>query len=328
MRVDLPVDAGSGDTGSGDNKSGDKGSASAGTVPALAWILLAALTFAWGSMWPLLKIAVSEIPLFSFRAASAIVAGILLFGVTWLSGFSARPVKGEMPRIAIVGLFGVALWFVLSALSVSLLPAGRAALLAYTMPFWALVVAVLFLGERLTARRALGVSAGLGAILLLSWRDLVGDAEETSLVGIGVVLCAAVVWSVGSTLQKEFAFKTPVSAHLAWQLMIGAAPLIGIALLIDSTDWMASVSQRAVIAGLVVSVFSLAFGLWCWSMILKLTNMAFASIAVLSVPAASLCLSAYLLDEPLGPTELGGLALLLVGLATILPFQRKRAKER
>lgn len=302
-------------------------SASAGTIPALAWILLAALTIAWGSMWPLLKIAVSEIPLFSFRAGSAVVASILLFCVTWLSGFSARPVKGEFPKIAIVGLFGVALWFVLSALSVSLLPAGRAALLAYTMPFWALIVAVLFLGERLTSRRALGVSAGLGAIVLLSWRDLSGGGgEETSLLGIATVLCAAVVWSVGSTLQKEFAFKTPVSAHLAWQLTIGAAPLTAVALLVDSTDWIAIVSQRAVIAALVVSIISLAFGLWCWSMILKLTNMAFASIAVLSVPAASLCLSAYLLGEPLGLTELGGLALLLGGLATILPFRGKHAK--
>jgi drug/metabolite transporter (DMT)-like permease len=304
-------------------------SASAGTVPALAWILLVALTFAWGAMWPLLKITVAEIPLFSYRAGSAVVAGILLFAVTWLSGFSARPVRGEFRKIAVVGTFGVALWFILSGLSVSLLPAGRAALLAYTMPFWALVVAILFLGEHVTVKRCVGVSAGLGAILLLSWESLVAGSKDVPLLGIAVVLCAAVVWSVGSTLQKEFAFKTPVSAHLAWQLMIGAIPLTCVALLVDSTAWVATVSADAMLAGLIVTVFSLAFGLWCWSMILKLTDMAFASIAVLTVPAASLCLSAFLLGEPLGAVELGGLALLLVGLATILPFRWKRGpKER
>ena len=46
-------------------------------------------------------------------------------------------------------------------------PAGRAALLAYSTPIWVVPAAMLFLGERLTGLRVLGLLAGLGGLAVL-----------------------------------------------------------------------------------------------------------------------------------------------------------------
>lgn len=297
------------------------------TVPPAAWLLLAGLTVAWGSMWPLLKIALGDIPLFSLRAGSAAGAALVLFAVAAASGIALAPRREERGKLVLCALVAVSAWFFLSALGVSLLPAGRAALLAYTMPLWALLIGVVFLNERLTLRRLLGVASGLAAILLFVYDDLAATSDTAGseagfpALGIIVILGAALAWSVGSTLQKQFDFKTPLSTLVGWQFLIGSVPLAGIAVMTDGTAWVATVSAEALLAALSVTLVSQAFGLWCWYSILKLTDMAFASIAVLSVPLMTQVLSAVLLGETFGPVEAVGLALITLGLATVLPLQ-------
>ncbi len=292
----------------------------AASVPVAAWLLLLCLTFAWGSMWPLLKLALTEIPLLTFRAGSAACAGLIMFGVAAISGIALRPAAGEARKVVLCAAVNVTMWFFLSALAVTYLPAGRAALLAYTMPLWALVVGVLFLKERLTLRRCLGVAAGIGAVLVFAWDDL--RTAGAAGIGIAAILAAALTWSVGSTLQKHFNFKTPVSVLVAWQFVLGSMPLMALALGTEETAWIADISMPVIASAISVTLISQAFGLWCWSMILKLTDMAFASIAVLTVPLMSQVLSILFLGEPFGPVELAGMLLITFGLATVLPLDQ------
>lgn len=278
-------------------------------------------------MWPLLKFALDEIPLFSLRASTAFGAAIALFAVAATSGISLVPHRGERGRMVLCALVAVSAWFFLSGLGVSLLPAGRAAMLAYTMPLWALLIGVIFLKERLTLRRVFGVAAGVAAIVVFVWDDLsvpedpVPRGTGAPAIGIIVILGAALAWSIGSTLQKQFDFKTPLSTLVGWQFLIGSGPLFAVAAIADGTDWVAQVSTQAILAALCVTLISQAFGLWCWYSILKMTDMAFASIAVLSVPMMTQVLSAVILGEVFGPVEATGLALITLGLATVLPLR-------
>ncbi|MDF1750847.1 MAG: DMT family transporter, partial [Alphaproteobacteria bacterium] len=138
--------------------------------------------------------------------------------------------------------------------------------------------------------------------------------------GILAILGAALIWSIGSTLQKEFNFQTPVTVTLGWMLIIGGVPLSILALLIDSPDWIFSASNNALLATLAIAILSQAFGFWCWSTILKLTDIAFASIAVLCVPMMSQIMSFILVGEVFGWVEFIGLSLITLGLATVLPL--------
>lgn len=296
--------------------------ASPRAVPGTAWVLLICLTFAWGAMWPLMKLTLTEIPLLTFRAGSAACAGTIMLCVAAATGLALRPAAGEVRKVILCAGVNVSLWFFLSALAVTYLPAGRAALLAYTMPLWALVIGVMFLKERLTARRCVGVAAGIGAVLVFAWDDLGAAGQAGFPVGIVAILLAALTWGVGSTLQKQFNFKTPVTTLVAWQFVLGSLPLMALALGSEDTGWVATVSGPVIAAAAGVTVISQAFGLWCWSMILKLTDMAFASIAVLTVPMMSQVLSFLFLGEPFGPVELAGLLLITFGLATVLPLDQ------
>lgn len=289
-------------------------------IPGRAWIMLFALTFFWGSMWPLLKIAAYEIPLITLRGGSALLAATILMLIALVTGRRLLPGTGEIRRIGLCAIFLVFCWFYLSALGVSLLPAGRTALLAYTMPFFALVIGVVFLKEKVTGARLFGVAAGIAAVLVLTWNDLQAISRHGFPIGALAVLGGALVWSIGSTLQKEFRFQTPVSVLTAWMLILGGVPLLSVGLMLEPQTWVNSVSAEALIAAACTAVLSQGLGFWCWSTMLKLTDIAFCSIAILIVPLASLMLSFILLGEKLGMTEFFGLGLITIGLATVLPL--------
>ncbi|MCR9219573.1 MAG: DMT family transporter [Alphaproteobacteria bacterium] len=303
----------------------------AGGVPLRAWLLLPFLAVAWGATWPLMKIGAAEIPILTFRAMTGFLAGGALLLLARLRYGTAAPMRRDWRGIALCGFVSVTAWFYLSALSVTLLPASRAALLAYTMPFWAFLIGVLFLKEPIALRRVFGVAAGVSAILLMAWDDVaaaVGSAGVVFPWGVAAITAAAIVWSVGSTLQKEMAFQSPVMQVAGWQLLIGAAPLAALALAFEPMAWTQTVGARALLATAGVALISQALGMASWFTLLNATSVAFASLAVLVVPAMGMALSVLLLGERLGLVDALGFLLIATGLATVLPFGRVFGRRR
>ncbi|MDF1751047.1 MAG: EamA family transporter, partial [Alphaproteobacteria bacterium] len=72
-----------------------------GKIPTQAWILLIALMFCWGAMWPLIKVATAEVPVLSLRGLSALIAAIALLATATVTRKRLLPLKGEWKRIAI-----------------------------------------------------------------------------------------------------------------------------------------------------------------------------------------------------------------------------------
>lgn len=291
------------------------------SVPPQAWLLLAFLAIAWGSMWPLIKLAVAEIPLMTLRASSAYIGAAVLFGVATAMGHSLKPARGEIGRMILCSFFLVTLWLILSATALSVLPAGRTALLAYTMPFFALVLGVLFFRETASRGRLVGVGLGLAAVAVLSGDALADIDGAAARIGIPAVLGAAITWAVGSKLQIAFRFSTPLTVANGWMMTIGGIPIVCLAFYLDGGQWIDTVSTPALAAALAVAVMSQALGFLSWTTLLKLTDIAFASIAILVVPITSLGLSFLFLGEVMGTRDTIGMALLLLGLATVLPVK-------
>ena len=94
-------------------------------------------------------------------------------GVIWAWAvahrISLRVPAGARPTIARLALPNVIVWHLLAILAVKMLPSGRAAILGYTMPVWAVVFGLLVLNERPLRRHWLGViAAAIGIVLLLA----------------------------------------------------------------------------------------------------------------------------------------------------------------
>jgi drug/metabolite transporter (DMT)-like permease len=282
-------------------------------LPKLGLVLLVGLSFAWGINWPFMKIVFAEIPLWTFRAWSCFIAGLMLLALARLAGVKVLPHKREWPSILLATIFNVLLWHILIAVGVIKMASGHAAVLAFTMPLWSSIISVAFLGERMTGRVALALALGVGGIVVLLSRDfsVVGDSP----VGAACVLGAAIGWAIGTLYQKRQRWTIGSLAVAGWQLTLGAIPMFVVLPFVDGIH-VPSASAAAWAAATYTTVVALVFAYFAWFKIVTLFPASIAGIGTLLTPVIGLLAGAAVLDEALGPREIA--AMLLIGAALVL----------
>ena len=293
-------------------------------VPATAFLLLASLSLFWGLNWPGMKIILSEMTVWWFRASCLVVGGSLLMLISTLSGNRCRLLPGEFPRIAFCGTFAVLGWMVCSAYGVSLMPAGRASIIAFTMPLWATLIAAPVLGESITANKIVGLGLGLSGLAVLIGPDLL--ILERAPVGAFFMLLAALSWGTGTVLVKHIDWRIPTLSNIAWQLLLSSVPVTCIAIAFEPLPDPASFSNEAIVALVYLFLFPMSFCQWAYFKTVSLLPASIAAIGTLTIPVIGVFSSHLIIGEPAGAAEIVALLLVIGSLALVLlvPSLRRR----
>jgi drug/metabolite transporter (DMT)-like permease len=299
------------------------------TTALAPYLLLAALSLFWGLNWPGIKIIVSEVSVWWFRALCLIGGGSILMTLSYLSGNRCRLHRGELGSILLCGSFAILGWMVFSAYGVSLMPAGRASIVAFTMPLWATLAAAYVLGERITLGKAVGLLLGLAGLGTLIGPDLL--VLQRAPVGAVFMLLAAISWAIGTVLVKHIQWKLPTLSNIAWQLLMSAIPVTAIAFVIEPFPTLTTLSPRAIVAFAYIIVFPMSFCQWAYFKTVGLLPASIAAIGTLMVPVIGVYSSHLLLDEQVGVYDIIALLLVLSALAMVLlipAWQRSRKTKR
>jgi drug/metabolite transporter (DMT)-like permease len=282
--------------------------------------LVAAISVLWGVNWPALKIGLAEIPPWTFRAVMLGLSGPALLACARLAGSSIRVPAGEWRPLVAVSSMMIVAWMVVSSYGIRMIPSSDAVILAYSMPVWSALFGALILHERFTARRALGLAAGLGGVATLLSRSL--DAFGDALVGSLLVAASAAMWGLGIVMHKAVRWRMATGAVAGWQVSIGAVPCAILALAFEPFDpaavgWPAwgALAFNATVIGVA--------GYILWFRIMSLYSAAVASIGILMVPIIGVMLGAALLGEAVGWRELAALALIVCAIGLVL-FEAER----
>ena len=100
------------------------------------------------------------------------VGALMLAGYFGRQGIRLLPrERSEWRTVVVLGLPNILGWHALSIIGVAHLPAGRAAILGFTMPVWTVLLGVLLYRDKLTPRLVLAVVAVLTGIALLLWNE-------------------------------------------------------------------------------------------------------------------------------------------------------------
>jgi len=291
------------------------------TLPRSTWLLLAALTLGWGFNWPTMKIALAEIPVWTFRTICVLGGCAGLFLIAWRGGLRVRPPAGSAARLTVTALCNVTLWNVLIGHGLTHLPAGRSVILVYTMPLWVVVLSHLVLGEKMTRRRLAGLGLGMAGMLVLLGDELA--VLRSAPVGALLVLSAALAWAMGTVLMKRFPTDLPTVSFTGWQMLLGGIPLAIGALLIDPGDWR-PVGWQALAAVLYNVFVAFIFCHWAWFTIVRRSPASVSALGTLLIPIVGVFSSMLVLGERLGWPEYAAMALVLGALATVLVPPRGR----
>ncbi len=286
--------------------------------------LLAALSLAWGLNWPAMKLALADVPVFTFRALCLVVGAAGLFALAIGRGQPLRIPPGRVRPLIAAATFNIALWHVLSGYALTIMPAGRGSVIAYTMPMWATVLSVPMLGEPLTGRRLAGILLGLGGLSVLLAPSLAGLAAAPA--GAVVMAAAAAIWALGTVLVKRVDWGMPVLPMVAWQLAFGSVPLVIGAVAHDGLFPIWRIAPSAALGTAYSVIVAMVFCHWAFFRVLAALPASTAAFGMLMIPVIGLGSSAVILGEPLGGADALALALITASMAVMSTRPRAQAR--
>ena len=263
-----------------------------------------------------MKIILSELTVWWFRALCLIVGGCILMLVSALSGNRCKLRRQEIGPVLLCGSFAILGWMVFSAYGVSQMPAGRASIIAFTMPLWATLFAAYVLGERITMTKVAGLLLGLLGLGVLIGPDLL--ILKRAPVGAFFMLSAAISWAIGTVLLKKITWQVPTLSNIAWQLLLSSIPVTLVAAWSEPLPDLTTLSGSVVIALVYIFLFPMSFCQWAYFKTVGLLPASIAAIGTLMVPVIGVYSSYLILDEKVGIADLLALLLVLSALVLVL----------
>ena len=273
--------------------------------------MLLALAAIWGSSFMFIKVAVREV------APAEVVFGRVLVGMLALLPVAPFLVDWRRMLVAfrrfwfpllLLGVFNAAVPFWLLAWSEKRLDSGLAGVLQASMPLFTAVLVYSFSrNDRVTGLRLVGVVVGFFGVLLLVGAQPRGDVLSALAVLLTAFLYAASSVYAGARLRQAPALVTSLGS-LAFATL--ATLPLGLAQLPpDVPGWKAIGSIVALGAAGLSVAYLLYFTLIAGS------GAPYAALVTYLVPALALFYGAVFLSEPITASALGGLALILAGVA-------------
>ena len=273
--------------------------------------LLAALTLVWGTNWVLFKIALDELPVFTFRTL-VLVTGILVLGAILLvRGESFAVPKGKWPALIAASATNLFIWNIATSLAVLYIPSGHASVLGYTMPLWVALLNFLVFGQRLTPRLLLAIVIGATAVAALMMPNFQSYARAPA--GLFWGLFAGLCWAVGTFIVKRTSWPGMGLSLTFWQIAISLPPILLGAVVIDGLP-AEMPSAQALIATIYTGAVPMALGTAAWFALVKLLPAQVAALSSIAIPIVAIVSGVLFLHEPLSPLQALAIASTVVSL--------------
>jgi drug/metabolite transporter (DMT)-like permease len=280
-----------------------------------AKLLLVLLCLIWGVTWPVVKIALNEIPPFTMRTCSLGLGAATLLMVCLVKGRSfGIPTLRAWGHVTVASLLNIAAFTVLSAFAQLATTTSRVSVLAYTMPIWAVVLAWPFLGEPPTRMQtvALGLSA-IGLAILIYPLTAAGVP-----LGVLLALTTGLLWAAGTVYLKWARIDADPMGVSFWQLMIAFVVVAACTVPFQGGFNLGNAHANALFATVFAGVVGngVAYGLWFE--IVRRLPAATASLGLLSVPVIGIVASTIILGELPTAADIVGFALIFAASACVL----------
>ncbi len=283
-------------------------------TPRLRLLFVAVVLF-WGLNWPLMKMALAELDFWVFRS------WCVLSGLGWFLAYNLHrrvPLSIDpalWPRVAVIALANVAGWNLLSAAGLSILPSGRAGILAYTMPLWVVILSRTVLGDALSTRRLVAISIGMLGIALLLAEEI--HALRAAPVGALLMIASGFVWAVGIVLTKRIPPSVPTTSLMFWSFLVGGWPILLGAMFLAEGPWLPSAPSAWLGLGFnVLIVFGFCW--FAWNELVRSLPAQVSGISSLAVPLVGFVSGVLLLGERPRPFDVVALVALIVAVTLVI----------
>ena len=278
-------------------------------------LLLLAAVLIWGSTYVVTKSGVEHIPPMRFALLRYCVASVLLIPLALVRGGLRRlPRPVPWGTLALMGLTGVALYYIAFNLALTYTTASQGALIQSSIPAVTALFAVVWLGERPSPRRIAGIAlAVVGVLLVVAGGKPDGDAGRASVVGNLLLFGTVLTWSVYTMLAKRLA-KADFIAVMAAVSVAGTLMLIPAALLEALATPAPPIPRDGWVRIAYLGTFSSAVSYLFYNRALRDLDASQVGAFTNLAPVVGVASGALFLGETITPLALAGGALAVLGV--------------
>ncbi|MCS4295589.1 drug/metabolite transporter (DMT)-like permease [Comamonas sp. BIGb0152] len=285
-------------------------SASPGFGPWLpAFVLLAVL---WGASFLFMRLGAAQFGAIPTAGLRVILASLFLLPLMLVRGEWPALRKHWKP-VLFSGIINSAIPFSLFAFAVVHMPTGMASVLNASTPLFGAIIAWLWLGDRITALRVLGLMMGFTGVALLALHDKPASATATdwsAYAAMAACLCASLSYGVAASFAKRYLVGVPPLAT-ATGSMVGASLCLLLPTIAMWPSQMPSWSSWLAIAALALLCTSVAYILYFH--IIQTAGPSRAIAVTFLAPVFALVYGNWFLAEPITAWMLGCGAIIIGG---------------
>jgi drug/metabolite transporter (DMT)-like permease len=275
----------------------------------------------WGGSFLFIRVAVPALGPFMLVELRVGLAAAALFLYALAAG-SMPKIRGRWRSFLVLGFLNAAVPFSLISAAAIHLTASLAAILNSTTVMFTAIVAAVWMGDALTARKAIGIVLGIvGVSVLVGWDPL--PLNGIVLLAVAAMLLASLSYALGATYAKQsFSGIPPVGMALG-QLGGAVALLLPLAVV--------SLPERAPSTVVTFSMLGLAFlstavAYLIYFRLIENVGPTSTVTVTLLVPVFGLLFGVLLLEEPFGPGTLAGLGIILTSVVLITGIAPRKSK--
>jgi len=301
---------------------GPEGAPQTRSMAGIAIVALVLVPIFWGYNWVVMKRAMAFMGAFEFATWRFVPSSLILLGAMVVT---RRPLWiRPMWPVIVGGILQTAANTALLLWALRFGPAGRSALLCYTMPFWVLAFAWPLLGERPSRAQAIAVvAAAVGMALVFA----AGMGSVRNLASVALAVISGLCWGAGTVIAKWLLARKRVDSLslAAWQMFFGGIAVWAIALLVPGrpTQW-----TPYLVFALIWEILPATALAWIlWVALLRRIDAGVASLAILAAPVIGLVGGFVELGERPKGMEAAGLVLILVALVLVGPLAVRQARR-
>jgi drug/metabolite transporter (DMT)-like permease len=296
-------------------EQGERASAAAAAGDARAKLLLVALCVLWGTTWPLMKVALEDIPPLSMRTMTT-AFGVVTLLVMCLATRRRLRLAGAKAwgHVFIISILNISAFSLLTAYAQIAAATSRVTILIYTMPIWTVLFAWAFLRERPNARQMLAVALCAAGIAVLIYPL----ATRGVPLGLMLALAAGLGWGAGTVYVKWARVDLDPLALAFWQLVIAFLVIAGCLIVVDGRLDLGHAHVGSLLATAYAGVIGSGIAYALWFEIVRRLPAATASLGTLGIPAVGVLATVLIVGEHPTATDIIGFALIFAASASVL----------
>ncbi len=280
-------------------------------------LALLALYIIWGSTYLGIRYALDSYPPFLLAGIRFLVAGVLLFGFLRLRG-AAPPTALQWRNAAVTGVLLLGFGNGLVCFAEQSVSSGVAAVAVASLPLFAALFSGLY-GQWPSGREALGLVIGFAGVVVLN----LGSSLSASRLGALALIVAAASWAFGSIWSKRQDMPSgPMNTAAQMMCASVALLLVGFG---TGEHLPAHPTLRATVAVGYLVLFGSLIAFSAYLYVLKHARPAMATSYAYVNPPVAVLFGVLFAGEHVGPYDLAGMAVILVGVATITLFKQRKA---